>query len=57
MAEQDRTALEQELQRLQAELEERKGSVPIHSIRPHQLIEIEELEEAIEEVQRKLAAL
>ena len=57
MAEQDRTALEQELRRLQAELEERKGSVPIHSVRPRQLIEIEELEEAVEDIRRKLAAL
>jgi len=27
---------------------------PIHSIRPHQLIEIEELEEEIEELEKKL---
>ncbi len=40
--------------RLQAELEERKRSIPIHSIRPHQLIEIEELEEQIGELEKKL---
>ena len=42
------------LRQLQAELKERKRSIPIHSIRPHQLIEIEELEEEIEELERKL---
>ena len=50
-----RTELEAELDGLQRELAERKASVPIHSIRPHQLIEIEELEEKIEEIQRQLA--
>jgi hypothetical protein len=55
MTGQTREELERELERLQAELEERKASVPIHSIRPHQLIEIEELEEAIEEVRARLA--
>ena len=49
-----RKTLEDRLQRLRAELEERKSSIPIHSIRPHQLIEIEELEEEIEELERKL---
>jgi len=42
------------LGRLRTELEERKSSIPIHSIRPHQLIEIEELEEEIEELKKKL---
>ena len=49
-----RKSLEHRLRQLQAELKERKGSIPIHSIRPHQLIEIEELEEEIEELERKL---
>ncbi len=57
MAEETRKALESRLERLRAELEERRGSVPIHSIRPHQLIEIEELEEQIEELEKKLGAL
>ena len=55
MAEQDRAALEQELQRLQAELEERRGSVPIHSIRPHQLIEIEDLEAEIADLRQRIS--
>ena len=50
----NRKSLKARLQQLQAELKERKGSIPIHSIRPHQLIEIEELEEEIEELERKL---
>ena len=32
-----------------------RASIPIHSIRPHQLIEIEELEEAIQELEVRLA--
>jgi hypothetical protein len=51
---QTRKTLKDRLRQLQAELEERKRSIPIHSIRPHQLIEIEELEEEIEELERKL---
>jgi hypothetical protein len=49
-----RKSLKARLEHLQAELKERKRSIPIHSIRPHQLIEIEELEEEIEELERKL---
>ncbi len=49
-----RRVLEDRLRRLEAELKERKSSIPIHSIRPHQLIEIEELEEEIEELVKKL---
>ena len=49
-----RKSLEDRLRQMQAELEERKRSIPIHSIRPHQLIEIEELEEEIEELERKI---
>ena len=47
--------MEAKLRQMRAELEERKSSIPIHSIRPHQLIEIEELEEEIEELEKKLA--
>ena len=54
MSEETRKTMEERLRRLQAELEERKRSIPIHSIRPHQLIEIEELEEQIGELEKKL---
>ena len=49
-----RKSLKTRLQRLQAELKERRDSIPIHSIRPHQLIAIEELEEEIQELERRL---
>jgi hypothetical protein len=49
-----RQAMEDRLQQLRAELQERRSSIPIHGIRPHQLIEIEELEEEIEELEKKL---
>jgi hypothetical protein len=54
MSSEDRQNLEERLGKLRAELEERKSALPIHSIRPHQLIEIEELEEEIEELEKKL---
>jgi hypothetical protein len=50
----ERKAVEERLEKMRAELEERKSSVPIHSIRPHQLIEIEELEEEIQELEKRL---
>jgi hypothetical protein len=46
--------LREKLRRLRTELEQRKRSIPIHSVRPHQLIEIEELEEQIQELEKKL---
>jgi hypothetical protein len=49
-----RKSLEDRLRKLRTQLEERRGSIPIHSIRPHQLIEIEELEEEIGELEEKL---
>jgi len=43
-----------EIEKLKEELEDRKKALPAHSIRPHQLLAIEELEEQIEEKQRLL---
>jgi hypothetical protein len=54
MDDESRTILEDRLRQLKIQLAERKRSIPIHSIRPHQLIEIEELEEEIEELETKL---
>jgi hypothetical protein len=48
-------SLRERLAALRVRLEERKASIPIHSIRPHQLIEIEELEEEIEKLEARLA--
>ncbi|NOY45986.1 MAG: V-type ATPase 116kDa subunit family protein [Deltaproteobacteria bacterium] len=45
----------EELARLRAELEDRRRRLPAHSIRPHQLLEIEDLEERIARLERELA--
>ena len=47
--------LKENLRRLEEELAERKGALPRHSIRPHQLLEIEELEAEIAALQAQLA--
>ena len=47
--------LEEELQALNQELQERKAALPAHSVRPHQLQEIEELEERIGELKHEFA--
>jgi hypothetical protein len=39
--------LDREIEVLKAELREREKALPAHSIRPHQLLAIEELEEKI----------
>jgi len=49
-------ALAEELARLRAEFAERRASVPAHSIRPHQLLALEHLEERIAELSRRLGA-
>jgi hypothetical protein len=43
-------------ERLKAELAEAEARLPAHSVRPHQLQAVEELEEALAEVERELAA-
>ena len=54
MEQKERDALEKRLQKLVKELDERNASIPIHSIRPHQIIEIEELEDEIADIKRTL---
>ncbi len=54
MSPDDPEALGRELARLRAELAERRASLPAHSIRPHQLLVLEELEERIAELARRL---
>lgn len=49
--------LRTELDKLKEQYREREASIPAHSIRPHQLIELEELEEAIEEKEAELKRL
>jgi uncharacterized small protein (DUF1192 family) len=49
--------LKEEIQTLNEEKEEREAALPAHSIRPHQLLAIEELEEAIGLKQKELERL
>ena len=49
--------LEQEIRDLEEQLKDREAALPAHSVRPHQLQVIEELEEKIEERKRELAKL
>jgi uncharacterized small protein (DUF1192 family) len=46
-----------EIEILKAQLREREQSLPAHSIRPHQLLAIEELEEKINALQGKVKRL
>jgi hypothetical protein len=49
--------LERELKALEAELREREASLPAHSVRPEQMLIIEELEMNISEKKRELDRL
>ena len=49
--------LEREIRELEEKLRDRELALPAHSIRPSQLLLIEELEEEIKEKKRRLAAL
>ncbi|MEE9613163.1 MAG: hypothetical protein V3W19_18040 [Desulfatiglandales bacterium] len=49
--------LEKEIEELEAKLEDREAALPAHSVRPHQLLLIEELETAIEEKKKELEKL
>ncbi len=52
-----RTSLKEKLMRLREELREREAALPAHSIRPHQLLAIEALEEDISSVEKELATI
>jgi hypothetical protein len=49
--------LEKEIRELEEKLRDRELAIPAHSIRPAQLLIIEELEEEIKEKKRRLVAL
>jgi len=49
--------LQEDILRLQAELSEREAALPVHSVRPHQLMAIEALEDEIAQKQAALNAL
>ena len=52
-----RQKMEEELARLKNELRERERSLPAHSIRPHQLLVLEELEEKIQILEKEMKTL
>jgi hypothetical protein len=49
-----REELAKEIEALKEELMDREKALPAHTIRPHQLLAIEELEERISRLQEKL---
>jgi hypothetical protein len=49
--------LKKEIQELEGKLKDREASLPAHSVRPQQMLAIEELETAIEEKKKELARL
>jgi chromosome segregation ATPase len=49
--------LEREITALEAQLREREASLPAHSVRPQQMLDIEELETAIERKKKELDEL
>ena len=50
----ERKRLLEEVQALKEKLRDREAALPAHSVRPHQLQEIEELEERIAELEEML---
>ena len=57
MAEAEIQELLEEIQNLKEKLRDREAALPAHSVRPHQIQEIEELEEKIAALEGKLAGL
>lgn len=57
MAEAEIPELLEEIQNLKEKLRDREAALPAHSVRPHQIQEIEELEEKIAALEGKLAGL
>jgi hypothetical protein len=53
----ERADLAKEIQDLKEELKDREKALPAHTIRPHQLLAIEELEERIRILEEKLLSL
>jgi len=49
--------LKKEIQDLEEKLEDREASLPAHSVRPQQMLVIEELEIALEEKKKELERL
>lgn len=49
--------LEEEIRKLEEELKDREAALPAHSVRPHQLLIIEELEEKIQVKKKELHSI
>ena len=49
--------LQEDIRRLKAELAERETALPMHSVRPHQIMAIEALEDEISRKEEALNAL
>ena len=54
MVERKRERLIKEIQELREKLRDREAALPAHSVRPHQIIEIEELEDKITALKKEL---
>ena len=57
MTETKRQELLEEIQNLKEKLRDREAALPAHSVRPHQIQEIEKLEDEIAELEGKLAEM
>lgn len=57
MTETERQKLKEEIKTLKEKLRDREAALPAHSVRPHQIQVIEELEEEIAELEGKLAEM
>ncbi|MGB6376728.1 MAG: hypothetical protein WBF55_21205 [Syntrophobacteria bacterium] len=57
MAEAEIPELLEEIQNLKEKLRDREAALPAHSVRPHQIQEIEKLEEKIAALEGKLAGM
>ena len=53
----EKNKLEKEIKNLEEQLKDREAALPAHSVRPHQLQIIEDLEEKIQEKKRELEKL
>ena len=57
MGQENVARLHEEIRNLKDELRRREAAIPVHSVRPHQLQAVEDLEEQIEAKQRELREL
>ena len=52
----DDRELRAELERLKAELVERRATLPAHTVRVHQMAQLEDLEDRVRELEERLSA-